>query len=63
MFIVFEKRYFGPDGKLAFGFKEERGQYSAILTSARDSGKRVDEILTILEGMAEADVRAGRASI
>ena len=29
----------------------------------RDSSERADENLTILEGMAEADVRAGRASI
>ena len=53
----------GPDGIPAFGFEEERGQSSAILTSVRDSGVRADENLTILEGMAEADVRAGRASI
>ena len=43
------------DGRPAFGFEEERGQSFAILTS--------DENLTILEDMAEADVRAGRASI
>ena len=29
----------------------------------RDTGERADENLTILEGMAETDVRAGRASI
>ena len=53
----------GPDGRPAFEFEEERGQSSAILTSVRDSGEKVDENLTILESMAEADVRAGRSSI
>ena len=52
---------FGPDGGLAFGFEKEKGQSSAILTSVRDSGERADE--DFLEGMAEADVRAIRASI
>ena len=34
-------------GRLAFGFEEEKGQSSAILTSVRDSGERADENLTI----------------
>ena len=47
----------GPDGRPSFGFEGERGQSSPTLTSV------TDESLTILEGMAEADVRAGCASI
>ena len=40
----------------------KRGQSSAIVSSMRDSGERADDSL-IFEGMTEADVRAGRASI
>ena len=52
---------FVPDGGLAFGFEEENlGLSSAIVTSLSDSGERADENLTIFDGMAEADLRAGR---
>ena len=40
---------FGPDGRLAFGFEEEKGQSTALLTSVRDSGERADENLSILK--------------
>ena len=50
----------GPDGRPAFGFEGERAlcysNFSARL--GRKGGQKLD-----YEGMAEADVRAGRASI